>query len=254
MNSFRRVLLGLAVGALALPVWAQTVVVPNANTAVEGAHGLSTMVRSQPRTLQMIIGASELSTIPLGSTITGVSFRLDDLVVPQPSQPLFTATFANYDIYVGAAANTPLGADNTFANNYVLGTRQQLRSGSLTLTPGYFPNSGAAPNSFAAAIGFNLGSYTYNGGPLVVEITHDGNGSTDFALDAVANGSGAAAYAATGYNATTNQNINSVVVGPSTIILMPVLSLSYISSAAPEPGVLGLLLLGGLVLVGRRRR
>lgn len=249
MKTFRHVLLALGVGALALPVGAQTVVVPNANALVEGANGLNTMVRTQARTIQMIIGASQLSTIPLGGTITGLAFRLDEQVPAQGNQPTFPITFSSYDIYMGVSAVAPGAESATFANNY-LAPRQQVRSGALTLGTGFFPDTPGAPNPFSADIAFNAGGFVYNGGDLVLELTHTGNGASDFGLDATPNSASAVAHASVGYNATTSGDINNS--GPT--LLMPVVRFSFSGTAAPEPGALALMALGAGVLVARRRR
>lgn len=229
---------------------AQTVVVPNANTTLEGSNGLSTPIRSAARTIQMIISASELASVPIGDQFTGISFRLDNTQLV--SRPDFAITFANYDLYMGQAAVTPATANNTLALNYSPGSKTQVRGGALNLAAGAFSNggSGATPNAFAATIAFNLngGGYTYKGGDIVLELTHSGNLNTDFALDAAVNSTTATALGDTGYNATTNTNITSG--------LMPVVRFSYapVVLSAPEPGTLALLGVGAIGLLIRRRR
>lgn len=223
------------------------VVVPSASALVEGAGGLSTPTNSAARTLQVIISASELASIGVGSEISGLAFRLD---ASQGSQPVLPISFASYDIYLGAAGVSPLGAAATFSDNYLSpASKTQVRGGALSLGSGFFPNTGGVPNAFSADIAFNLGNYLYTGGNLIVELSHTGNGAQDFALDAVVNSGSVAAYGAVGYNALANGNVNSVGAPPT--LLAPVLRLT---ATAPEPGVLGLLGLGALVLCVRRRR
>lgn len=234
---------------LTLPLGAHAqVVVPNANLTTEGTAGLNTLIRSAPRTLQMVISASELSGVSVGGTITGLAFRLDNSFL-QASQPTFPITFIDYDIYVGAAGVTPSGASTTLLSNYVSpASKTKVRGGALTLGTGFFPKNAIAPlpNSFSADIGFNLGAYTYTGGNLIIEITHSGNAATDFSLDATPNSATARALGAAVYNASS---ADSAFVSE----LVPVVRLSTLG-AAPEPGVLGLLALGGIALLVRRRR
>ena len=225
-------------------------VVPNANTNVGGAFGLSTPISSGDRTLQMIISASQLTSMVNGQ-LTGLTFRLDGPEVA--SKPLVPISFTNYDIFLGQAAVVPLGASATFADNYILGTKTQLRSGALSLAAGYFPNTSPNPNAFAAIINFNLGSYTYTGGDLELELSHSGNSATDFALDAVENSAAFAAHGAAGYNSSTSTDINSVTDSLNVVhVLAPVVQIQF--TGAPEPGTLALIGLGALALATRRRR
>ncbi len=224
-------------------------VVPNANAAVGGAFGLSTPISSGERTLQMIISSSQLTSMVNGQ-LTGLTFRLDGPEVA--SKPLAPISFTNYDIFLGQAAVAPQFASPTFANNYVPGTKTQLRSGALSLAASYFPDTAPNPNDFAAIIAFNLGGYVYTGGDLVLELAHSGNNTTDFALDAVENDSNYVAHGAAGYNAPTSTDINSVTSGLTTFVLAPVVQLQF--TAAPEPGTLALIGLGALALHVRRRK
>lgn len=240
-------LLVLAVLGLSALARAQYTVVPNAYTSTEGENGLSTVIGPNARTLQMVIRASELSGIPLNYEITGLAFRLNS---GQPTSPGFPILFSNYDIYIGSASVAPLGASNTFLNNYASpSSKRQVRQGALSLDSTFFPNSGTAPNNFSADIAFNLTGYAYTGGDLVIEISHSGNGGANFAIDATPNSATAAAYGAAGYNATTNTNINS----QGETVLMPIVRLTALTPA-PEPAALSLLALGGLALLVRRRR
>lgn len=240
-----RVILGLAVAlSFTGSVWAQSfTVVPTAAAGVDGNAGTNSPIRSVARTIQVILGASELGAVPVGSTLEGLAFRLNSTEV---SQPPFDITFSNYDIFLGQAAFTPTTMSSTFADNYVGGTRVQMRNGALTMALGSLP-AGGNPNNFGPIIAFNLsgGKYTYTGGDLVLELRHTGNAATDFQLDATLNNSSATARVGNSYAAT----IEDATLGPR----VPVMRLQYTASA-PEPGTLGLLGAGIAFLAVRRRR
>src|SRR5262245_18475513 len=61
--------------AVSSPLVAQSVVVPNANATVSATTLLNNVVREtgMPRSYMLGINASELSAIPLGSLINGIS-------------------------------------------------------------------------------------------------------------------------------------------------------------------------------------
>ncbi|WP_395138678.1 PEP-CTERM sorting domain-containing protein [Armatimonas sp.] len=240
-----RKILGLAIVlSLSGTVWAQSfTVVPTAAVGVDGNSGTNTPIRSVARTLQVILSASELGGISVGDTLEGIAFRLDNTEI---SQPPFDLNFASYDIFLGQAALTPTTMSSTFADNYLGGTRVQMRNGSLMIAQGSLP-FGGNPNSFGPQIVFNLsgGKYTYVGGDLVLELRHTGNAASDFQLDASLNNAVAAARVGN----TSTATIEDATLGPR----VPVMRLQF-TSMAPEPGSLALLGLGaGIGLLVRRR-
>jgi hypothetical protein len=176
-------LTGLSLAAVAQ---AGTVAVPNQYaTTSSGASGLNTFIRDlgNPRTGQLLIAASELTGIPPGFFIIGVTFRMFSGGTSFPPTP---ATWADYTINLGVGG--PLPGSTTFANNFV-GAPQLMRSGALTIPANSFP-VGGSPNPFGADITFSgTNAYQYNGGNLVVEVRHTGSNITNTAthfLEAVA--------------------------------------------------------------------
>lgn len=155
--------------ALALAAHADEAVTPNASAAAEGSGGLSTSLSGSPRTLQWIIGRSQLAGIPVGSVITGIAYRLD---AGQLSWPSNNSTATQYDITIGSALNPPASASSTFAANAAPDT-VTARSGPLLISAGAFPGSPASPNAFAAFIPFT-NRYVYTGGDLCITLRHSG--------------------------------------------------------------------------------
>jgi hypothetical protein len=155
--------------ALALPARGEETVAPNGAAAAEGSGGLSTSLSSGPRTLQWIIARSQLTSIPVGSVITGIAYRLD---AGQATWPASNTTATQYDITIGSALNPPASASTTFAANAAPDT-VTARSGPLLISAGAFPGSPASPNAFAAFIPFT-NRYVYTGGDLCITLRHSG--------------------------------------------------------------------------------
>lgn len=197
----RKVLAFALIGLIAAPVFAQgSVVVPNAYANVMGTQGLNTPLREFTRTFVELLPASQLATVPVGAQITGIQFRIwSGSTAPWPS---VNAPWNNYDIYMGNAAVTSLGA--SIPANYVAGTRTQVRAGPMTIPANSF-GIGSPTNPFGYMMSFST-PYTYTGGDLVLEITHDGNtAATSQYCDHPVGwmpGSNLAGYNTT-YNATT---------------------------------------------------
>jgi len=171
--------------SLAVVAEAGTTAVPNQYaTTSSGTSGLNTFIRDlgNPRTGQLLIAANELTGIPPGFFITGLTFRMFSGGTSFP--PAGGATWADYTINLGPGG--PLPGSTTFANNFA-GPVTNVRSGPLTIPADSFP-VGGSPNPFGVDITFNT-AYQYNGGNLCIEIRHPGSNITNAAthfLEAVA--------------------------------------------------------------------
>ncbi|HYE03631.1 MAG TPA: hypothetical protein VD963_10405 [Phycisphaerales bacterium] len=178
-----------AVCALALTSVAaaqdQTWVVPQAAVTTAGSGGYSTLLRSQPRSYQVVIGPEELGGIPAGSQITGITWRRPSWQVfaTWPGQG-FAAVFPNYDITLSTSVNPP-GALSTTATQNIGPDAVLVRSGPLTIADAFFPGGALTPqiNPFGTVIPF-AAPYTYAGGTLLITVRHQGhnigaNGSLD---------------------------------------------------------------------------
>ncbi len=220
------------------------VVVPNSFATTPGTSGLNTLVRdlNAPRTYQMIISGAQLSAIPAGSILTGVTWRANITTLNPPTWPPAAYNYNDYDMFIGQAA-LPVGSGSTtFANNVVGGTEVQVLDGPLsiaanTFTQGVLPN--ASPWGFF--IQFDT-PFTYNGGDLVFTARHPGATVVGaLFLDSVASG------VANGVQTFTATNATATVGGAATSTIF------RFTWEVPAPGTLALLGLSGLVAIRRRR-
>jgi hypothetical protein len=180
-----RPLLRLAVAlAAAAPVRAQSVVVPNANANVRGTSQLNTLVRNSgnPRTFQMGIAASELAAIPVGSYLTGVSFRAmvfsaNPAVWPSPAPVNWT----DYEITLGDAIPIPTWT-TTFASNMTNAT--PVRTGAMTIPTGVWLHSNGLPvpqpNPWGDYFFDFQRPFPYSGGDVALLFSHPGSDSSTF--------------------------------------------------------------------------
>jgi hypothetical protein len=177
MRIGRPLALAFAAGATFTSVAiAQQVVVPGTFAGTAGVAGLNTFIRDlgNPRTGQLLMDASELATIPPGSQITGIEFRLwTGATAPFP---VSDATWANYTINMGTCVQPSLGT-TTFASNFV-GAPVQVRTGSLTVPAGTYSNVGGPPRPYGPVITFTT-PFVYTGGHLGIEIRHPGSNITN---------------------------------------------------------------------------
>jgi hypothetical protein len=143
-----------AIGTLQLPANAATDEGNSSNSSPFGGAG---------QRFQSVYGQALLTALPQGAVITGIRFRLDSSAASFPQE-----TIDNLEIRLSTSKNPPGALSPDFTNNR--GADEVIvRAGPLTIEPADYP-SGATPNAFGKRIDFNLGSFTYRGGPLLLEV------------------------------------------------------------------------------------
>ena len=167
--------------ALASVAQAQTVVVPNQYTSTAAsASGLNTFIRDlgNPRTGQLLIAAAELTSIPIGQNITGMTYRL--FTGATVAYPASDATWTDYTVTLGAGG--PLPGSTTFANNFV-GATTIVRTGTMTIPAGSCPGTGGPPHPFCTFVINFTTPFVYTGGNLCIEVRHTGSNIVNTAND-----------------------------------------------------------------------
>jgi hypothetical protein len=156
-------------------------VVPPDYTNTPGNGSFLSQFATTARTYQLLMHESLLTPI-LNKQIYAVSWRLPTSATT--NWPAVDVTFTNYDFYLGQGVD-PANMDNTnFSINFV-GTKKQVRSGSL-LVPTDSYTFGNTPNNFGLEMTFIVDSiYIYTGGNLLIELRHEGFSGTSRSLDAL---------------------------------------------------------------------
>jgi hypothetical protein len=182
--------------------------------------------------------ASQFSSIPLGTKITSIGYRLASGEGTLTSE----IDYSQFNIQIGKAAE-PIGSlSATFAAN--LGTDTVLaRSGPLDIAAGTFIGGGTV-NPFYQ-IPFST-PYTYTGGDLVITIRDTASVEYNFDVDGVAVGSGI-----TDTNAAYGTD-SSATNGQSQFYNAPVIELTY--GAVPEPASMGIAAVAATAALLRIRR
>jgi hypothetical protein len=181
---------------------ADTIIVPMAAAGTGGNGAYSTVLHSQPRSYQVVIGQQHLAGLPSGSIITGIQSRLASWQA-FPSWPATVASFANFDITLSKSNNPGGSLSSTYTDN--IGSDAVLvRNGPINFSAGAFPGGAISPsfNAWSTVIPC-VNTYTYTGGDLLITIRHTGSGSSNGNLDWIA-GAGCQAIGVSSYTQSDN--------------------------------------------------
>jgi hypothetical protein len=162
-----------AAGLGTAPAHASLIVIPGATAGVEQGSPDSSPLGGDGHAwrFQMVYGAGLLGGLTSGDIITGLTFRIDAVPEGTHNSALPAQTVDNYEIRLSTSVNAPGSMSLVFADNR--GADEVIvRSGALTIGAGDFPGGGE-PNAFGSIIAFTA-PFVYTGGPLLIEIAHDG--------------------------------------------------------------------------------
>ncbi len=161
--------------------------IPAANAGVAGPSQNALIFTSAPSTLQMIIGADQLTAVPPGSTIDGISFRIRGAT----SWPTVSAMTTRLDITLARAGFQPGGMVADVGQNRARPENGAavVRSGAWVASKESFSGTLSASRRWGPTIRFDR-PYVYQGGPLHVAMTCAGfpTGAGSAALDALSPG------------------------------------------------------------------
>lgn len=225
---------------------AATVVVPNASETNEGNSNDIAPLYLNSVTAVMVIASSELGSMPVGSSINAIGWRLDGSVTTD--QPSTQRNFSDYEVYLGEAAVTPGTMQGNVAANYANGSRTQVRDGGLQVPAGSIDAGGGAGSApFDFEIAFDT-PYVYTGGDLVIEYSHTGSNNAFVVFDGLTIPGPAEInqWVALSFGAANVSQDNSVGV--------PQLSYTPPTTPIPEPAALTFAGVGMLLMQQRRRQ
>lgn len=185
-------------------------IVPLAYASTPGNTVFVGPLGNTPRTYQLLINSNQLTGM-VGQYVTAIAMRIP--TSSTSAWPVSDVIYNNFDIYL-AESVLPSQRRATFDSN-IVGTKTQVRSGSLTIQTGAYPFN-ETPNRFGTEIMFNT-PYHYVGGNLLIEMRHSGFTGTSRSIDAA--GTSAPGYGTSfsacwegNYTATTGITGNFAVI------------------------------------------
>jgi len=166
-------------------VWSQEAiiyqVVPSDYTSTPGNAGFTSQLANSARTYQLLMHESLLTNL-LNKQLLAVSWRLPTSATS--NWPAADITITDYDFYLGLGVD-PASMDRTnFSSNFV-GSKKQVRDGSLTILANSY-TFGNSPNNWGPEMSFAFDSvWVYSGGNLLIELRQTGFSGTSRSVDAL---------------------------------------------------------------------
>jgi hypothetical protein len=218
---------------------ASTIVAPNIYTTTEAPSDTVGIFRggNSPLTFQWVLPASDFSTVPIGSLMTAIGFRLDARLANLPISPI---NIAQWNLQLSKSTSASLILSSTFASN-IGPDVVTVRSGPLTI-PALAFGSSSVPNPFYDILFAT--PYVYKGGNLLITLRHTSHSGEQSLItndaDAVSGGRGQS-NGSSGFTSTT---------GITDFYNFPVTQFTFV----PEPASLLLAASGVAPIIGPRRR
>lgn len=183
---------------------ADTINCPTASSGTGGSGAYTTVLHSQARSYQVVIGPAHLPSLPAntGAQITAIRWRLASWQA-YGAWPPVAVTYTNFDMTL-SKSNFPAGSLSTTYTNNIGPDAVATRSGPITFGAGVFPGGAVSPafNAWGPAVVFTQ-PYVYTGGDLLITIRHTGNGASSGNLDWIS-GAGCQAIGVSSYTQPDN--------------------------------------------------
>lgn len=157
-------------------VLADRVVLPNRFLDQYGTTFQRTIMAptGNARSYQMIFDQSQLTSIPIGAQITGITYRMSPQYAPWPPEP--GVSWTDYEIRIGTPATTVATMSRTFAAN-LSDNVALVQDGPYAIPASYFQTGLTLPE---LSLMFQQ-PWTYPGGDLIIDIRHPGGAFPDVA-------------------------------------------------------------------------
>ncbi len=168
-----------------------SIAVPANRSSSAGSGGA--IVWNTPLVYQVLVDQSQLPTIPVGSSINGIAFRIDDGAgAGFVTWPPAVASLNQFDVDISTSPNTAATMSSTFAANEGP-SKTPVHAGPLTLPADSMPVVGADIGEHGFFVEFTK-PFVYQGGTMCVTM-HCGtlSGAASVAFDAQSGTTGSAA-------------------------------------------------------------